>query len=279
MVKDQAPGLAEKALSSAERHRQGLKAVNEKLAELVASLRDQKQRLAGYSQSGGPPAAGGTKEAQMESIPTERTLAAELALAREALERREREDRRLRDRLSDIEAENRRVCDEFVAVQEQNAELASLYAAIERLHGALDRNEVLQAIQEIVVNVIGSEELALFELTPDGRRLAPTHAFGVDVDGLREIAVGSGAVGRAAAGGRPYVAGEGAPPASSEEPHLTACVPLKLGDRVTGALAIYRLLGHKPALTDFDRELFALLERHAALALHFRAPHRRTGAR
>ncbi len=276
MPKDQGPGLAEKALSSAERHRQGLKVVNEKLAEIVASLRDQKQRLAGYSS---PPAAGGKGEAQMDSSTTERALVAELALAREALEQREVEQGRLRDRLAEIERENRRVCDEFVAVQEQNAELVSLYAAIERLHGAPTRIEVLTAIQEIVVNVVGSEEFALFELTPDGRRLAPAHAFGIDVGGLKEIAIGSGTVGRAAAEGKPYVAGEGGAPVPPEDPHLAACVPLKLGDEVTGALAIYRLLGHKPALTDFDRELFALLERHAGLALHFRAPDRRTAAR
>lgn len=278
MTKDQAPGLADKALSAAERHGRSLKAVNEKLADLVASLRDQKQRLAEYSRSGTPQAAG-QEEARMDSSPTDKTLAEELVLAREALERRDEEQARLRDRLAEIEAENRRVCDEFVAVQEQNAELVSLYAAIERLHGAPTRTELLAAIQEIVINVIGSEELALFELTPDGRRLAPALAFGIASDRLKEIAVGSGAVGRAAAEGRPYVAGDGGAPAPAEDPHLTACVPLKLGDKVTGALVIYGLLGHKPALTDFDRELFSLLERHAALALHFRAQERPTGTR
>jgi len=278
MTKNDVPGLAEKALSSAERHGRSLKVANQKLAELVASLRDQKQRLVEYSQSAAPPEAGGKVEAPMDSGPTERTLAAELALAREALQQHQQKQDRLRDHLAEIESENRRLCDDYVAVQEQNAALVGLYAAIERLHGALDRNEVFTAIQEIVVNVVGSEELALFDLTPDGRRLAPAHTFGIDADRLKEIAVGSGAVGRAAVEGRVYVAGEDGAKAFPEDPHLTACIPLKLGDRVTGALAIYRLLDHKPALTDFDRELFALLERHAALALHFRPPER-PGAR
>lgn len=279
MAKDHDPNQTKKAISPAERHRQGLKAVNEKLAELVASLRDQKQHLSEQSRATPSPATGGKGAADMDSSPTDGTLAAELALSRAALEQRELEDKRLRERLADIEAENRRVCDEFVAVQEHNAELVSLYAAVERLHGAPDRSEVLAAIQEIVVNVVGSEELALFELTPDGHRLAPTHAFGVDTDSLREIAIGSGAVGLAAAEGRSWIAGERPAPSSSAEGHVTACVPLKVGDRVTGALVIYSLLGHKPALTSFDRELFALLEKHAALALHYRAPDRRTGAR
>lgn len=268
MAKSPSPGQAEKALSSAQRHGQSLKAVNEKLADLVASLRNQKRRLAEYSQSGAPPASGGKGEASMVSDPSERTLAAELALARETLEQSRKEEERIRERLAEIESENRRLCDEYVAVQEQNSELVNLYAAIERLHGAPDRTEVLSAIQEIVVNMVGSEEMALFELAPDGRRLVPAHAFGVESDALREIPVGAGPVGRAAAEGRIHVAGEDGASAFPENPHLTACVPLKLGTKVTGALAIYRLLGHKSALTDFDRELFALLEKHAALALH-----------
>lgn len=277
MTKDRAPGLIEKALTSTERHGRSLKAVNEKLADLVASLRDQKKHLAEYSQTGTPP--GRKENSRMDPSPTMRDLAAELALAREALEHRDEEQRRLRERLGEIEVENRRVCEEFVAVQEQNAELVSLYAAIERLHGAASRAELLAAIQEIVVNVVGSEELAVFELSPDGRRLVPAIALGVEAGELEEIAVGTGSVGRAAAEGRPYVAGDGRAPQQADDPRLTACVPFKIGGRVTGALAIYRLLGHKPALTDFDREIFSLLEKHAALALHFRAPGAPAGAR
>ncbi len=269
---DRSPGLAAKALSTAERHGQSLKAVNEKLADLVASLRDQKARLSTYARSGAAPGAG-TAEVAMDPGHTEATLAAQLEQAREALRRREEQEARLRDRLSEIEAENRRVCDEFVAVQEQNTELVSLYAAIERLHGAPTRDDVLAAIQEVVVNFVGSEEFALFELAADGRRLVPTHALGIDARGLAEIAIGS-----AAAGDGPFPAGQGGAPWPGEAPPPTAWVPLRLGEKVTGALAIYRLLGHKPALTGFDREIFSLLERHAGLALHFRGPEPRTEA-
>jgi GAF domain-containing protein len=276
-MKDRPPRLADKALSSTERHGRSLKAVNEKLAELVASLRDHKERLSAYSRSGPPPATG-NEEVEMEATTKETALATELSLAREALNHRHEEQARLRDRLSEIEAENRRVCDEFVAVQEQNADLVALYAAIEQLHGAATRADVIRAIQEVVINMVGSEEFALFELTPDGRRLAPVLAFGVS-SGPEEIEVGCGTVGHAAAAGSPYVAAAGGAVAPPGAPPPTACVPLKVGDRVTGALVIYTLLAHKPALTDFDHELFSLLERHAALALHFRAPERPAGAR
>lgn len=280
MTKGRAAGLGEKALASADRHCQRLKAVNAKLADLVASLRDQKERLSVYTRTSTPRTTSG-EEVQMDSSSTDRTEIADLTLAREALQCHQEEQARLRERVVEIEVENRRLCDEFVAVQEQNASLVSLFAAIERLHAAPTRSEVLAAIQEIVVNQIGSEELALFELTPDGQRLTPTLAFGVEGTRLHEVPLGSGTIGRTVAEGKAYVAmaeGEGAS-ADREDPHITACIPLKFEDRAAGALAIYRLLGHKPSVTDLDRELFSLLERHAGLALHFRAPEQHIGAR
>jgi hypothetical protein len=46
---------------------------------------------------------------------------------------------------------------------------------------------------------------------------------------------------------------------------------------VAGAIAIFRLLGHKPVLGDADRALFDLLSTHAGIALHLRA-HRERAA-
>lgn len=279
MAKNTSPGLAEKALSSAERHGRSLQSVNEKLADLVASLRDQKQRLSTYSQPVAPqqgvPAAeratprdpAGARDAADET--------AELASAREALRLRDEEDARLRARLAEIETENRRVGEEFAAIQMQNAELVALYAAVEQLHGAPTRSDVLTAIQEILINVVGSEEFELFETGPGGDRLVPAHGFGVEARKLEPIAVGDGSIGRAAASGRPWVAGEDA----GDDPPLAACVPLRIGERLAGAVAIYSFLGHKPAVTDLDRAIFEMLERHAALALHLREPRRAGGAR
>lgn len=257
-------GTVEKVLSSSQQHGEGLRAVKDKLADLVSSLRDQKERLARYS-----PAAvdgsGATAAASFESAP-----AAELTLAREALEQARRRDEDIRERLAAIQRDNERLCHEYAAVQQQNSDLAFLFAAVQRLYGAVDRDDVLGAIQEIVANLLGSEELAVFELSSDGSRLVPAHAFGLEPAEARDVAVGSGTVGRVAAEGVPFVAADGdlAPP---DPPHLTACVPLELGGRVAGALAVYRLLAHKSALGDLDRELLALLTKHAATALRVAA--------
>jgi hypothetical protein len=247
-----------------------LNAVKEQLAEVVATLRKQKQRLEGHALSlAAPPRA---EDAARAKAPAARAAPAGPGRDPEVAESA-RENGRLRERLVAVEREKSRVTDEYVAVQEQNSELVGLYAALARLSGTLNRREVVAAIEEIVINMVGSEELALFELTPDGRGLAPTHVFGVDRGRLAEVPLGSGPIGRAAAQGRVHVASEKRTAASWQDAHLTACVPLKLGERVTGALAIFGLLGHKPALTAFDREIFDLLERYAGPALHLAAVH------
>jgi GAF domain-containing protein len=54
----------------------------------------------------------------------------------------------------------------------------------------------------------------------------------------------------------------------SDEPRLTACVPLKLQERVIGVIAVFQLLPQKARIEPVDRELFELLATAAAAALY-----------
>src|ERR1051326_6404126 len=47
----------------------------------------------------------------------------------------------------------------YIDVEQQNTNLANLYVATYQLHGTLDRDRVLAAIKEVIINLIGSEEL------------------------------------------------------------------------------------------------------------------------
>jgi hypothetical protein len=265
--------IAEQASASGERHGRDLQKVNEKLKELVSSLKAEKERLAEARPYGGAPAslapsAGPGLEPLTVDLEKKR-LGAELALAREAIDHAQAERDRLQQRLAEIEAENQRICDEYVAVEERSSEMAQLFVALERLHGGLTRAETLTALQEIVINVVGTEEFAVFEARGDA--LALVHSFGVDPEPLRTIAMGAGAIGGAARSGAVFVAGRGSGTTSAEQ-DLTAAIPLRVGDRIHGVIAIFRLLGHKPGLGESDHAVFDLLSAHAGLALHLRAP-------
>ena len=264
------------APAPAERHGRDLQQVNEKLRELVASLRTERERLCADLRGPGPAAVPGEATAPAltpalldaaDPVDLEKKrLGAELALAREAVAHANAERERLRVRLAEIEAENQRICDEYVAIQERSTDLAQLYVSLDRLHAGLSRAETLAGLQEIVINVVGSEELAIFERRGD--RLALVQSFGIDPEPWREVALDRGAIGRAAAGTL-YVAGREGPPVHGEE-DLTACIPLRVGDRVAGVVAIFRLLGHKPMLGDTDYALFDLFSVHVGVALHLR---------
>ena len=207
--------------------------------------------------------------ARAASAESDKVRAQEQLLAlQEEIERDRRERAQLQRRLVEIEFENQSFSERFLEVEQNNSNLANLYVVSYRLHGTLERSEVLSVIEEIVVNLIGSEELAVFEVDQQGSYFDLVASFGIEPEKYRHIPLGSGLIGGVAVDGRPYIAERRGYEELQQEDDLTACIPLKLGDRVTGAVAIFRLLPQKPGLGSLDYELFDLLATHAAMALY-----------
>ncbi len=197
---------------------------------------------------------------------------------RSELERERSEHTALRSRLADVEEQSSRRSEQYVQVEQHNNDLANLYVASYRLHATLDREDLLQAIQEIIINLIGCEELAIFELSADRSRLELAASFGIDVAGYDNLPADSGLIGRAAASGESFLAEEHVGDRSAGEEQLTACIPLKVGDRSIGAIAIFRLLPQKvDGLGGLDHELIDLLASQAGVALYSTALHARYG--
>ena len=160
--------------------------------------------------------------------------------------------------------------------RQQNSNLANLYVASYRLHGTLDRKEVIDTLQEIIANLIGSEEAGLFELDAGKQTLELVASFGLAADALP-----LGPARQRPRSARPRGAARSSWPsraASEADGGLTACIPLKLDGKVTGAIAIFRLLPQKSGFEEVDRELFELLATHAATALYCTALHARLRA-
>jgi hypothetical protein len=229
-----------KMLEATRRFGRDLLAQNERLGRLAAELEGEKERLQ-----------------------------EELDAFGEQLERHQSEQARSHRQLAEIEEENCRFSREFVEVQQQNSNLAHLYVASFRLQRTLDRNEILDTIQEIIVNLIGSEEMAIFELDSE-KSLGLTRSLGIDAPSYRRVPLGAGAIGRAALTGEPFFsAGVQVDEARAKtEDGLTACIPLKVDGQVTGAIAVFRLLQQKTGLAAIDHELFDLLASPAAVALY-----------
>jgi hypothetical protein len=153
----------------------------------------------------------------------------------------------------------------FTSVKPQNDSLMNLFVAAARLHANLDRPGVLGAIREILSDLIGSQAMAVFEIDAAGDALSLVESIGVDANSMRRVALGTGLIGTVAKTGAAYFSDDG-------ESQVIACVPLKIGASVTGAIAVFRLLEQKQQLEMSDRELLDFMSTHAALALYRTAP-------
>ncbi len=155
-----------------------------------------------------------------------------------------------------------------VELEQKSSHLTLLCGASYRLfHGSLDRREVLLRIREVVADVVGSEEIAVFTVAPDRPVLRLEEAFGVAAT-FPEIPVGTGRIGRSVQQGEAWIAGRSAGEALPFEIDLQAAIPLVAEGRAVGALAIFRLLPQKPQLERHDFDTFELLSTHAGAALH-----------
>jgi hypothetical protein len=247
---------------------------NRKLHALVAAYKTEEQR---WREEVATARAASDKvqllEARLRAAEEEgRRLQDQAHAARRALEQHEREQGQLQRQLEQVDEDNRRYSDQFATLEQQNNNLANLYVASYRLHGTLDREEVVDALKEIIANLVGSEEMALFEIDSTRGRLRLVASNGIQPEPYQTLSMGQGAIGRALQSGETLILGEGDLRSAGEET-LTAVIPLKLGERVSGLIAIFRLLPQKAAFEDVDRELFDLLASHAAMALHCTALH------
>lgn len=168
--------------------------------------------------------------------------------------------------LRTIEIESRQLAARWQEIERKNIALANLYVAIHQLHGTLVRSEVVEALTEILVGLIGSERLAIFERSDDGARFRLIGSFGIDGCDYREL-TSHDSLGRLLASGVRHVAGEPHPIADALEMPIAAALPLLLEGRVTGGIVLFSLLAQKSGFNDVDYDLFDLLTTHAAIAL------------
>ena len=197
------------------------------------------------------------------------------------------ENQRLRNRVAELEKKlerlqteridavfqgsggDRLLAQQFVAKELQHGDLASLYVASTRLQATLRKQEVLAAIREIGINLIGVEEMAVFENHPRTSRLSLIDYYGNGWANHSNIPVGEGPIGRVALTGDCYfhdLKDAEREPGNANMP--TACVPLKVDGVVWGVIVILRLLPQKDRLVALDYQLLDLLSTQAGIALH-----------
>ncbi|MBY0401177.1 GAF domain-containing protein [Myxococcota bacterium] len=180
------------------------------------------------------------------------------------------ENEALSERLRSAEASNARWAARQAETERCHDELANLFVASDQLHATRDPDEVVSAISEIVINLIGAEAFVLYAADAQPGYLTPFVSEGSALLELEPVVVGEGVIGRAVARGTVWLAEADASAGSAEEEDTPIVViPLCARGSVLGAIAIFKLLDQKAGLCELDYQLFDLLAQHASTALHF----------
>jgi len=148
--------------------------------------------------------------------------------------------------------------------------LERLNASSARLIQTFENGGVFEAIAEIIANLIGSEEVAIFDYCPADESFSLAWSWGVEAGDLQPFESGAGMFGRAVHQGLSQFR-ERQPDAAllPFEKNLTACIVLKSSREVVGVIAIFGLLPQKNGLEWADYELLKFLETYAAVAIQF----------
>ncbi|HTU02918.1 MAG TPA: GAF domain-containing protein [Candidatus Sulfotelmatobacter sp.] len=171
---------------------------------------------------------------------------------------------RLERRVAEVEREKHQLAMKCGELTEQYESLANLYVASNQLHSTLDPAEVLRIMSEILINLIGTEEFAVFlvdrttgEITQVTSQGCPAPPDAMPFNCEKSVLEGVIQTGEAF-----YSASQDRVPGVP-----LACVPLKIQQKVWGAIAIFSLLVQKDGLTRTDSEILSLLAGHAATAI------------
>lgn len=148
--------------------------------------------------------------------------------------------------------------------------LMRLNAANARLIQSLEQVDVFDAIAEIIANLIGSEEIAVFDYHPAEQNFSLAWSSGVEAEALQPFLRGAGMLGHAVELGLSQFR-ERQPETTllPFEKNLTACVILKSSREIVGVVAIFGLLPQKSNLEWADFELLKFLETYGAVAIKF----------
>ena len=173
----------------------------------------------------------------------------------------------LPERILELEEMNRAFRARCQEIESQHNQLANLYVASYQLHATLSFREVIDTLKEILINLVGAESFVLFWVDERQGSLKTEACEGAGHLVPSEVRYKGGVLAGAAQRGESYYADPLPPRGKLNLARPIACIPLRIGDRVIGVIAIYRLLDQKDRFTPSDFELFTLLAGHAATAL------------
>ena len=243
-LKSKKPNLFLHAMSEARELTDDLMKENARLKEAIQAASEKEARLQG----------------EIDGLATPDDMR-KLVQTRKSLQR---QIERIEDRQGRVSGENDEFNRRYYEVEELNNRLANLYIASLRLHASLQHDVVLRTAVEIVVNLVGAHDFAIYLADHASNTLRMIASEGVLGGPITAISLESGRIGDSARTHTIYINEQGK--GNPDDP--LACIPLSIDNQLVGMIVIFSLLAQKQGHFDrADMEMFELLAAHAAAAI------------
>lgn len=169
----------------------------------------------------------------------------------------------LAGKVRQAEARGDELRSQLSVLEERRDSLEALEVAAIRLLGTRDQQEAIAILMEIVAALVGSEEMAIYEVDHGARRLKLAASFGVASPEV--VPLGDGITGRVAATGTEYIAEAPAVQAgAATDEQISVCAPLMRQGVTAGVLTIYGLLPQKQRIDSKDLVIIHFIQQQAA---------------
>jgi GAF domain-containing protein len=172
----------------------------------------------------------------------------------------------LERRVAVLEAENIQLTERALGAEQRLARAAQLYATVSQLHQTADTDEVVVVVKEIAANLLGCEEMGVYDVWPQGPLCTYVDGIGLDADRFGTLPPTHALVREAIATGALLVPADPAAAPIHGRP-VSAIVPLHDHGVVCGIVVLFQLLRQKPKLDAADKDLLEAVAAHAGRAL------------
>jgi hypothetical protein len=185
---------------------------------------------------------------------------------RDDLESALHETDRLRAQLEQMVTTNLNLSALLLNTDSRSGELLKLLVSVRALIEARDAAAALWRLQDILINVIGASEYVIYSLDASTDCLMPIAGAGDAFDAGSRLPLNANWLGDVVRSGEVLIA-HGRTDTLHRRSSTAAVVPLRVLDRVLGAIVIAGVLPHREPIAMCDREVLGLLGAYAATAI------------
>jgi hypothetical protein len=175
---------------------------------------------------------------------------------------------RLRTQLEQVVSTNLNLSALLISSDARSGELLKLLVSVRALLESRDAAAALVGVQDILINVVGTSEFVIYSLDGTTDCLVPIAGEGEAFTIAAPAAVNGSWLGDIVRGGEVMIPhSRRQQPGRGRRSNVAAVVPLRVLNRVLGAIVIARVLPHRELLDFCDREVLGLLGAYAATAI------------